>query len=386
MQQEGKLSLTVLDRSVKKCLTPRRNDLLLGAFAGRDHSTAGDLCFVTQSSVLYRANDAVTEKLVKALVHRVANDLYTAGNIRLMTAQAALTLPAEGFSEQELKSLIRILSRELAGIGADLSGGHTMRSAEVTSPILSLTMLGRKENTRSAEDSFAPESDEKDIEKTQEGCPNTGYAHASNDRKALDLILAGRIAGSGTGILAALSENPEGAKLASRYTADFISGAEAQDGLWSVKEAADQALDHAKAHEGVLSLHNLSEGGVFDGLWEFGERLGSGMNVDLRRIPISQETVELSEFFGVHPYRLYSTGALLIACADGEALTEKLQEAGIFAALIGVTTPGEKARVFRNEEETRYMEKPQGEELWPLLQAIARKNLHSTGDCDKIRV
>lgn len=50
---------------------------------------------------------------------------------------------------------------------------------------------------------------------------------------------------------------------------------------------------------------------------------------DLKKIPIRQETVEICEYFDVNPYGLISSGMMLMASADGNALVLALQEAGI---------------------------------------------------------
>ena len=72
---------------------------------------------------------------------------------------------------------------------------------------------------------------------------------------------------------------------------------------------------------------------------------------------------EICEFFGVNPYQMLSTGALLIAAADGEGLVQKMALEGIPSAVIGRTTSG-KERILRNGEEVRYLDKPQMDEMY----------------------
>ena len=79
-------------------------------------------------------------------------------------------------------------------------------------------------------------------------------------------------------------------------------------------------------------MQDLSEGGIFGALWEMADGAGIGLDVALKRIPIQQETVEICEFFGVNPYQMLSTGALLIAAADGEGLVQKMALEGIPSA------------------------------------------------------
>ena len=83
----------------------------------------------------------------------------------------------------------------------------------------------------------------------------------------------------------------------------------------------------------------------------------------MEQMTICQETVEICEFFGVNPYQMLSTGALLIAAADGEGLVQKMALEGIPSAVIGRTTSG-KERILRNGEEVRYLDKPQMDEMY----------------------
>ena len=110
-------------------------------------------------------------------------------------------------------------------------------------------------------------------------------------------------------------------------------------------------------------MQDLSEGGIFGALWEMADGAGVGLDVTLKKIPIRQETVEICEFFGVNPYQMLSTGALLIAVKDGEGLVQKLGIEGIPAAVIGRTTAGNE-RILRNGEEVRYLDKPQMDEMY----------------------
>ena len=112
----------------------------------------------------------------------------------------------------------------------------------------------------------------------------------------------------------------------------------------------------------VKNLHDVSMGGIFASLWEIAERAGCGLDIDLKKIPIRQETIEITNYLGVNPYQLISGGALLFIAPDGERAVKKLEEAGINAAVIGITTTGND-RIIRNDDEIRYLDKPQADEI-----------------------
>lgn len=69
---------------------------------------------------------------------------------------------------------------------------------------------------------------------------------------------------------------------------------------------------------------------------------------------MKQETVEICEFFGISPYELISSGAMLMAARDGNQLVLELQKAGIPAVVIGKATVGND-RVLLNGEERRFL-------------------------------
>ena len=61
------------------------------------------------------------------------------------------------------------------------------------------------------------------------------------------------------------------------------------------------------------------KGGLYAALWEMCETLGCGCEVDIKRIPIAQEVVEICECFDKDPYEIDSTGAWIVAGDDLEA-------------------------------------------------------------------
>lgn len=107
---------------------------------------------------------------------------------------------------------------------------------------------------------------------------------------------------------------------------------------------------------GVTYMAEMGADGIFGALWRLGEENGVGLAVDLTRIRIRQETVELCEFFHENPYRMASEGSLLAVLPDGNALVQALAKRGIPAAVIGRTRK-ENGRVLYNKEHIEYIGK-----------------------------
>lgn len=110
---------------------------------------------------------------------------------------------------------------------------------------------------------------------------------------------------------------------------------------------------------GALYQYACGDGGVYAGLFQMGERLRTGMRIELSEIPISQLTIEVCEVLDIDPYQIGAGGCILMAAADGERLAEALTAAGFEAAVIG-SLQESKAKELHNGGEVRYLEPYRG--------------------------
>ena len=115
----------------------------------------------------------------------------------------------------------------------------------------------------------------------------------------------------------------------------------------------------ARALAGSRYALELKEGGVFGGLWKAGEDLKAGMDVEIRSIPIPQQTIEILEYAGVDPYTADSSGCLLIISADAYELWRTMREQGIRGAVIGSLTDS-RARRLLFPDHIRYLDRYRG--------------------------
>ena len=113
----------------------------------------------------------------------------------------------------------------------------------------------------------------------------------------------------------------------------------------------------------VVSIHDVREGGIFAALWELAAAKNVGLSVDLKNIPIRQHTIEVCEYFNLNPYMLRSGGTLLLACANGARIVEKLKNVRVEAAVIGQTTSGND-RLIHYDDEARFLEPPKMDEYY----------------------
>ena len=173
-----------------------------------------------------------------------------------------------------------------------------------------------------------------------------------------DILVTKWIGIEGTSIIAKEKEK----ELLEHFSAAFVDTAKGFDQYLSVLPDSRIAVEH-----GVSAMHDVTEGGIYGALWEVAEASGIGLEIDLKAIPIRQETVEICEYFELNPYYLISSGCMLMAADRGHDLVRKLEAAGIPAAVIGKATDGRARRIWNGGEES-YLERPKTDELYKIYQ------------------
>lgn len=318
--QIGKISETVLKRSVLKHITYKSRNLVQGPAAGESFGrlAAGGKKHLITAAVSVKGNAELTGKRAFC---RLANVMAAAGG-RLAGMLITLYLPAGG-SEDMLKAVMDDLAQMSAAYQADILGGHTEVLEALSEPVLSLTGTG-----------FADEKTD---------------VRSGNLKPGFDVVMTKWAGWSG----AAQFVGGEGRSgLRQRFTDDFLD--RAAGGVEAMSSTADAEV--AIAH-GAAALRSVGAKGVFGALWEMGEASGTGIRVDLKKIPIRQETIEICEYFDRNPYLIASDGVLLAGTPDGARLVEGFKDRGIPAAVIGTVTDG-RDRVIINGEETRFLVPP----------------------------
>ena len=133
--------------------------------------------------------------------------------------------------------------------------------------------------------------------------------------------------------------------------ADEISGFE--------KIAAADAM-------GVSVMRQISEGGILAALWELSKETELGLELDMEKIAVRQETIEVCEHFRLNPYQLTSNGSFLMLSESGEVVADALKKEGIQAAVIGRLTDNND-KIIHNGEDTRYIDRPAPDELMKIF-------------------
>lgn len=151
------------------------------------------------------------------------------------------------------------------------------------------------------------------------------------------------------------------AELRERFTPAFIGQMKAYDselcGLSKI--AVADAM-------GVSVIRQVSRGGILASLWDLAKDTELGLNLDLKKIAVRQETIEVCEHFRLNPYQLASGGSFLMLTENGEALADALNQKGIQAAVIGQLTDSND-KIIHNGEDMRYIDRPAPDELMKIF-------------------
>lgn len=336
----GKVPENVLKRSVLRQMKTERKEVLSGAGIGKDCAIfsfcdANVISCMQEASVAVRASagcrqPGFTVKYTMAqLLQKCANNLAASG-AEPVAAMVTLLLP-EAAEETELKALMAEAVEKCEELSMDIVGGQTRITSDVSSTTAVVVGFGESPVERQTMSNMA-------------GTAAPGQ----------DIVVSKWIGLEGTAFLAERCSE----MLRARYPAYLVEEAAGFHRYLSILPEAAAAVE-----SGVCAMHDASEGGIFGALWELAEAAGVGLTVDLRKLPLRQETVEVCEYCNVNPYQLLSGGCLVMTTEDGPGLVDSLTARQIPAVLVGKVTD-RNDRILLNGEEVRYMDRPATDELY----------------------
>ncbi len=172
-------------------------------------------------------------------------------------------------------------------------------------------------------------------------------------RAGQDIVLAGYIGMEG--MLRILDEKEQ--ELKKRFAPVFIE----QIRSYRQYLFAGPTISVAKAG-GSSAIRQVSEGGILAALWDLAKDADEGLDLDMKKLNILQETIEVCEHYRINPYQLASTGSMLIVTDQGEALADELNQNHIKATVIGKLTDNND-KLLHNGEEVRYIDRPAPDEI-----------------------
>ena len=299
----GKIPSDILVRNVFRYKGRRDPSVVLGSSIGEDAAlvSLGDKILVLKTDPV----TGTTSDIGWLAVHINANDIACRG-ARPRWFLCDVLLP-EKSSVKLLDGIMRQVDRAAKEIGVAVAGGHTEVTPGLRRPIVVGCMVGI---TRKKQ-----------------------FVTSSGARPGDAIIMTKSVGIEGTSILAADFTR----KLRSRSSPRLVAKAKSLGRLISVVDDAMIAVGTG----GVRAMHDPTEGGLLQGIWELAEASKVGFHIHESNINIRPETRRICSILGVDALRLMSSGCLLIA-ADrrrGGLILRRLKKREIHGSIIGTFTP-----------------------------------------------
>jgi hydrogenase maturation factor len=227
----------------------------------------------------------------------------------------------EGSTESNLKQIMEQIDAACRELGITLIGGHTETTPGLDRPILVGFMMG---------------------ETSKENYITTGGASPG------DMIVLTKAAGiEGTAIIA----NDLREILSSKIDPSVLEKAREMIKHISIVPEAMKAIEC----KGVNSLHDPTEGGVLNGVWELAEAANVGVIIKEAAIRLLSETEAICKALDLDPLKLLGSGALLITIEPEETqfLLDSLARINVEAQVIGEVLPSESGRTLFKKDGTK---------------------------------
>jgi hydrogenase maturation factor len=306
----GKVSRAFFENVIARHLGQRRKDVVVGPANGVDVGVVrlpDGRAMISTTDPIYIVPQYGWERAAWFAFHILASDLTTSGvGPQFVTMDWNLPMDIE---DDQIERMLRVIDRECRRYGAAIVTGHTGRYEGCAYPMVGgATFLAI--------------------------APRDGWVTANMARPGNRLLVTKTAALEATAILAntfpEIVERNLGGEVTSRAR-----------GLFESMSTVDDALAAASVglrSKGVWAMHDATEGGVRNAVWEMAQASGLGVEADLSKVFIDPAVDEVSKLFRMDPLDAISEGTLLLAVEPDAAprVLGSLRRKKIAAVDIGV--------------------------------------------------
>lgn len=262
-------------------------------------------------------------------IHVSCNDLAAFG-VKPEAITLVLLVPVAA-NKSQIEKIMEQASLTAQKLKVDIVGGHTEVSEAVNRFVIITTALGVRQ----------------------------GPLIQSGGSRAGDTIIMTKSAAlEGTAILAADCT----AKLDGLIDREELDAARNMINQISVVEEGIIAGKSGLVH----AMHDATEGGILGAAWEMAESAGLGVNIFPEKIPIHEITGKICSILNIDPFKLISSGSMLMSTDKPEQVIRLLNRYNIEAAAIGEMTAG-PARLLISGGSEMILEPPQQDELYKYI-------------------
>ncbi|MGI2336530.1 MAG: AIR synthase family protein [Dehalogenimonas sp.] len=337
MPEIGKISPDIFREIIFPRLGAKSDSVLVGPQHGVDVGIAeiGGLAVSFTTDPVFIVPQYGWERAAWFAIHIIASDSATSG-LKPKYLSIDLNLPME-MSKGELEVMWEVMHRECLKMDINIITGHTARYEGCNYPMVGgATIIGIGGLDEYVSPKFAKAGDA--------------------------VIITKGPAIEACGIFAAMFPG----RIAAEYGQDFARKAEGIFYQMSVVEDAMTAVAVGVRDNGVTSMHDATECGIWGGLYEVAQAAGLGARIDKDKIVVAEGVPEICRLFGIDPYASISEGSLIVTCRAHKAgeVVAALTDKGIAASVVGELTPATKGMVLVEKGQEKPLEHPIVDPFW----------------------
>ena len=337
MPEIGKISPEVFKELIFPRLGVSSEKILVGPQHGVDVGIVkiGDKVASFTCDPVFIVPEYGWERAAWFAIHIIASDAVTCG-LKPKYLSIDLNLPME-MTKEQLEIVWETMHQQCERMGVSVICGHTARYENCHYPMVGgATMVG------------VGDKDE--------------YVTPKMARAGDKIIITKGPAIEATGIFATMFPQ----LIEKEFGRDFSQRAQQIFYKMSVVEDAMTAVSVGIRDDGVTTMHDATECGIWGGLYEVAQAAGLGVRVEKEQIVVEDCITEICSYFGIDPYASISEGTLIIACRQHKAqkVVEALSQKGIKSSIVGELTEPEKGMVLVTKGREEKLEHPIVDPFW----------------------
>lgn len=324
----GKVPNDVLEKIVFSNIKNKRKEVLVDAGVGKDCAVVdyGEYACVVSTDPITGAS----KNIGSLAINISCNDIASSGAEPIGALMTILIPP--GTRESELECIMRQAGEEAEKLNIEIVGGHTEVTDAVNKIVITTTVIGKQLKSSVID---------------------------PNNVKIGDKIIITKTAGiEGTSIIA----NELSEKLEKILPKELLEEAKSLGEKISVVK---EGLIGGRV--GVSYMHDITEGGVLGAVWEASFAIKKGVKIKKSLIPIEKSTVEISRVLDIDPYKLISSGSMLMIVSNDKLnqLKNELDVENIECSIIGEVV--ESGILIEVDGSVTEIDSPESDELYKVL-------------------
>ncbi len=342
----GKISPQIFDELILPRLGAKSNHVLVGPQHGIDVGIVeiGDKALSFTCDPVFIVPQYGWERAAWFAIHIIASDSVTSG-LKPKYLSIDLNLPME-MTREQLEIMWTVIHQQCEQMGISVITGHTARYDNCHYPMVGgATIIGTGELNEYVTPKFAKAGDK--------------------------IIITKGPAIEASGIFATMFPG----LLEEKFGSDFANKAEGIFYKMSVVEDAMTAITVGVRDNGVRSMHDATECGIWGGLYEVAQAAGLGVRIEKDEIVVEDHVLEICQLFDIDPYASISEGTLIISCREHQAekVVDTLTKKGVRASIVGELTDAKKGMVLVEDGKEKSLLHPTVDPFWRAFYAAAQK-------------